>query len=151
MITPAYPNQRKHEGILAEFREQLIQFPHYVYIEGAKVFSDKQSKITHPETYYEMFEKSKNTVLFWSSKTSLHSTKAIYTVDEDVLMFNLVIDREQGDFDWIGRNLCLAALGAKLVLKEEIEWIKLPKIFMEKDQPKKRVEGEFVRFRIKDI
>lgn len=151
MITPAYPNQRKHDGILAEFKKQLLLYPHYIYVEEGNIYSDEQPQIKDSESYYEVFENSSNTVLFWSSKTRLHSVKAIYTVEDRILTFKTVIDMTQGDFDWVGRNLHLAAVGARIVLKEPADWVKIPRKFMDIDHPELIVEGEFVRFRLKDF
>ncbi|WP_321386871.1 hypothetical protein [uncultured Enterococcus sp.] len=151
MITPAYPNQRKNKTILIELQKQLIEYPHYIYFEKGKIFSKEQPKITNPEEYYKVFKQSRNTVLFWSSKTPLHSTKAIYEVKNQTILFEKVIDMAQEDAEWVGRNLCLAALGIKLVLKEEVDWVQLPRIFMPMSHPKVVIEGDFVRIKIKDL
>lgn len=150
MITPAYPNQRKHEGIMSELEQQLVSRSHYIYLDGGNVFSDIQPRVIDPEKYYEAFEQSKNTVLFWSSKTRLHSTKAIYTVNDRTITFDRVIDTSQDDFMWVGRNLYLAAFAVKFVLKEDVDWLKIPKEFMEINHPGVLIEGDFIRIRIKD-
>lgn len=151
MITPAYPNQRKHEGLMSELKQELVSRPHYIYLDEGEVFSNIQPRVIHTDKYYDAFEQSKNTVLFWSSKTRLHSTKAIYAVKDRTITFDKVIDTNQGEFEWVGRNLCLAAFGAQFVLKEEVDWLKIPSKFMEINHSKGRIEDDFVRIKIKDL
>lgn len=151
MITPAYPNQRRHEGILEELKRQIIEYPHYIYLEEEEIFSAEQPRIANPLDCYEVFAASPNTVLFWSSKTRLHSTKAIYRMQDRTVSFDLVIDMAQEDFNWVFRNLCLAAFGVRFGLKQKVEWVKLPKCFAEPLHPKMIVEGEFVRMKLEDM
>ncbi|MGC6768120.1 hypothetical protein ACYSNR_14400 [Enterococcus sp. LJL128] len=128
MLTPAYPNRGKYKDLLIELEKQLYKNPHYIYVKDRK-FIHSQPLIEDSRHYYDLLQSSSNTVLFWSSKTRLHSPKLIYSIEKRTVVFETIISAERDDFSWTCSCLLTAAAGLLYGFKEDVEFVRMPKQF----------------------
>lgn len=150
MLTPAFPNRGNRHDLLAELKKQMYEYLHYLYVEEGRLLANLPV-LEDIEQHYEEFNASPNTVLFWSSKTRLHSPKLIYSIRHKIIVFDKVIGTERDDFSWISKSMHLAALGIRLWLKEDVNFIQLPKKFAESSASEAAAEGDYILVKLDEL